>query len=314
MKIWVILRNTYHEIVRQPIFYLLIGIFGALIFLSQYITFFAFGEELSMMKEMAITSTALCGLLLALFASTTVVSDELENKTVLALLTKPVYRSEFILGKFLGIAYAVLLVVLFFSLLFTLTLWMKEGLSSYSTPRDYQKFVQKRQEMLLKDQHFPSITAQERFLHEQRGLPEQLFARYTQEYVQIFFYEELLLVYQGIFLVFIQILLLSSFSLMVSCFFSPFVTVISCFSLFVLGHLWEYLETLLHQFSSLGILLASFLSCCIPNLEYFNLSWAISVQKTIPLSYLFYVTSYGFFYMSLSLILTMVLFQNREVL
>lgn len=303
MKIWAILRNTYREIVRQPIFYFLVCVFGALIFLSQYITLFAFGAEISMMKEMVIASIALCGLLLALFASTTVITEEIENKTVITVLSKPVYRNEFILGKFFGILYAIFLVILFFSLLFTLTLWMSKASSSFFTFRDYSKFVEKSwQDVSLNPQ---KLSMDEAAL--------ALKSTYLSQYLFKFFQEDLVAVYKGIFLTFIQIILLSSVSILASCVFSSVVNVAICFFVFILGHLWEYTVSLLVEFP-LGAFFAKILSWFIPNLEYFNLSWAISVNKPIPFSYLVNVTCYGFLYTMIALMGAMFLFKDREVM
>ncbi|MEK7483521.1 MAG: ABC transporter permease subunit [Planctomycetota bacterium] len=310
-KIWAILRNTYHEIVRQPIFYFLVGIFSILLFLSQYLTLFAFGAEISMMKEMAIASITLCGLLLALFSSTTVITEEIENKTVITVLSKPIYRYEFILGKFFGIVYALFLVVVFQTFLFTLTLWMSNESSSFFSLRNYYDFVQSssRVEFVLAKSDTPDSSN----LPLLEEAAQQFQWKYVAHYLSKFFLENLSAVYKGIFLSFVQIILLCSLSIMMSCFFSTIVNVVFCFFIFVLGHLWEYTANLLHQFP-FGRWIATWFAWLVPNLEYFNLSWAISINKPIPGDYLLYVTSYGLLYTSITLLVAIFLFKNREVM
>ncbi len=74
--------------------------------------FFAFGEEARMIRDMAISTITVGGLLTGCLASSILVAGEFEKQTVLAVLCKPVSRGYFILGKYLGILSATCLLVL----------------------------------------------------------------------------------------------------------------------------------------------------------------------------------------------------------
>ena len=106
MKIRAIAINTFREGVRQPVFYVLIALGAVLLPLSAYFTLFSFGEEARLVKDMGLATIALFGLLIALFTSSSVIADEIDKKTVLTVLCKPVSRVEFVLGKFFGIVTA----------------------------------------------------------------------------------------------------------------------------------------------------------------------------------------------------------------
>jgi len=143
MKLLAIAKNAYRESVRQPIFYLLLMISAFLIYLSPFLTFFAFGEEVKMIKDMGLATLTICGLLLALFSSSTVIAEEMEKQTATTILTKPISRNQFILGKFLGIIGSILLAILILTLIFILTLYQVEKKISFSIlPGTFMVYLQ----------------------------------------------------------------------------------------------------------------------------------------------------------------------------
>ncbi len=104
--------SSFREIVRQP-FYYIIFLSGCFIILMSFaFTFFAFGEEARMIRDMAISTITIGGLLAGCLASSVLVAGEFERHTVLAVLSKPVSRAHFILGKYFGILAATFLLVL----------------------------------------------------------------------------------------------------------------------------------------------------------------------------------------------------------
>lgn len=123
MRLLALAKNAYKESVRQPIFYQLLLISALLIYLSQFMVFFAFGEEAKMIRDMGLATVTVCGLLLALFSSSTVIAGELEKQTATTVLTKPLGRNQFVLGKFLGIIGSVFLALFILTLIFILTLY-----------------------------------------------------------------------------------------------------------------------------------------------------------------------------------------------
>lgn len=126
MKIYAIAANTFKEGVRQPVFYLLVGLGTVLMLLSVYFTLFSFGEEDKLVMDMGLATIALFGLIIALFTSSGVIADEIEKKTVLTVLCKPVNRFQFVLGKFLGIVGAALVAMLILAVALSFALYLHE--------------------------------------------------------------------------------------------------------------------------------------------------------------------------------------------
>ncbi len=103
--------SSFREIARQPFYYIILFSGCFIILMSFAFTFFAFGEEARMIRDMSISTITFGGLLAGCLASSILIAGEFERQTVLAVLCKPVARVHFILGKYLGILAATFLLV-----------------------------------------------------------------------------------------------------------------------------------------------------------------------------------------------------------
>ena len=102
-KVAAIARTTAKEAMSQPLFYVLltIGVFGLVLF--PFIPYNTLGEDIKMVKDEGLTLIMVVSIILALWTASVSIADEIEGRTALTLLSKPVGRRQFILGKFLGI-------------------------------------------------------------------------------------------------------------------------------------------------------------------------------------------------------------------
>jgi ABC-type transport system involved in multi-copper enzyme maturation permease subunit len=105
---------TAKEAIGQPLYSLLIGIGIVACVAFIYIPYNTFGEDVKMLKDSGLTTIMVLGIIFALWTSSTSIADEIDGKTALTLLSKPISRRQFILGKFLGIIWplALLFIVL----------------------------------------------------------------------------------------------------------------------------------------------------------------------------------------------------------
>jgi ABC-type transport system involved in multi-copper enzyme maturation permease subunit len=110
--------TTAKEAFSQPLFYVLltIGIFGLILF--PFVPYNTLGEDIKMVKDEGLTLIMVLSILLALWTASVSIADEIEGRTALTLLSKPVGRREFILGKFLGILVPVAVMFLILGALF----------------------------------------------------------------------------------------------------------------------------------------------------------------------------------------------------
>ena len=102
---------AFREGIRQPMFLLLMG--GALIALlvSLVLPYFTFGEDYKMMYELGFDIITFASLVFACIAASMFISEEIEGRTAVTLLSKPVSRFDFLVGKFAGILMAAFLML-----------------------------------------------------------------------------------------------------------------------------------------------------------------------------------------------------------
>ncbi len=113
--------NTFRESIRQPVFGIILLVAFGMIILSPVYTLFTLMESPKLIKEMGLATILLAGLLIGAFSAGNVVSEEIENRTALTVLSKPVDRIEFVIGKFVGVALSLVLAAYVLPVVLSLT-------------------------------------------------------------------------------------------------------------------------------------------------------------------------------------------------
>jgi hypothetical protein len=106
-RVWALALSTAKNEMAQPLYLLLLGIglFGVLLF--GIYPFNTLGDDIRLLKDSGVTMIMVLGMLQAVWSAGTTVSDEIEGRTALTVLSKPVSRRSFVLGKYAGIMLAV---------------------------------------------------------------------------------------------------------------------------------------------------------------------------------------------------------------
>ncbi|MBI3270954.1 MAG: hypothetical protein HYZ53_18270 [Planctomycetes bacterium] len=149
-RVLIIAAATYREAGRQPILYIVTGFFAVLIYLSRWLTLFSFHvrEELNMIREMGIASLTVSGIMTSVVLAALAITSDVERLTTLTILSKPVHRSQFLLGKYVGILWTVFLSSAFLTLSLVYTLWEKEGSRNMIEATDYLELNENRERRL----------------------------------------------------------------------------------------------------------------------------------------------------------------------
>ncbi|HTW93622.1 MAG TPA: hypothetical protein VMD30_02435 [Tepidisphaeraceae bacterium] len=108
-RLLVITRYTFRETIVQPIFSLLLALTTAVLIIFRALPFFTLGEDTKMFKSVTLDVVLLAVLLITLFSASKSIFEEIEDRTMLTLMSKPVRRWEVLLGKYFGIILAALL-------------------------------------------------------------------------------------------------------------------------------------------------------------------------------------------------------------
>lgn len=104
-----IAHNTFTESIRQPIFVILVLLGALLMVLAPQLAAYTMEDDNKMLIDMGMSTVFGVCLFLSAFTATGVFSNEIENKTVLTVVSKPVSRPLFVIGKYVGISVAIAL-------------------------------------------------------------------------------------------------------------------------------------------------------------------------------------------------------------
>ena len=119
-KISAISLSTFKTEIGQPLFMLVLLLGAVFVVLSIYVPYNTFGEDIKMYKDSGLTLIRVLAIFTAIWAASKSVSEEIEGRTALTVLSKPVGRREFIIGKFFGISTAMALLFIALGLWFVI--------------------------------------------------------------------------------------------------------------------------------------------------------------------------------------------------
>ncbi len=102
-RIWAIASNGFREVIRDRVLYL-IGFFALLLVLAlQLLPEVAATTEDKIFLDFGLAAISILGVVVAIFVGTNLINKEIDKRTVLVLIPKPLNRAEFIIGKHLGL-------------------------------------------------------------------------------------------------------------------------------------------------------------------------------------------------------------------
>jgi len=96
--------NTFREAVRNRVLYLLLLFALALIFSAMALGQLSLHEEARVTRDLGLGGISLFSVLIAIFLGVNLVYKEIDKKTIFALASRPIYRYELIIGKFVGMS------------------------------------------------------------------------------------------------------------------------------------------------------------------------------------------------------------------
>src|SRR5437660_7236283 len=111
-RVVAIARNAFREAVRDRVLYNLVVfallLIGGAVFLGEL----SAGQEAKIIVDLGLSATLLFGMFIAVFVGVGLVYKEIERRTLYAILSKPVSRGEFLLGKYFGLCLTLLVNVI----------------------------------------------------------------------------------------------------------------------------------------------------------------------------------------------------------
>ncbi len=123
-SIVVIAFNTFRENLRDKILYNLLFFALLLIGASVVLGGLTIAEQKKIVTDMGLAATNLIGVIIAIFVGIGLVSKEIERRTIYTIMARPISRTQFVLGKYLGLVLTLLINILIMLTVFLVTLWM----------------------------------------------------------------------------------------------------------------------------------------------------------------------------------------------
>ena len=121
-KLWGIASNSFTETIRQPIYGVILLVTVGLLVLNIGVSGYTLDDDNKLLKDLGLSTLLMAGLFLAAFSAAGILSREIDNKTVLTVISKPVGRPLFVVAKFLGLAAALGVAFYLTGIVFLLTM------------------------------------------------------------------------------------------------------------------------------------------------------------------------------------------------
>jgi len=128
-RVGVIAVNTLTEAIRQKVFIFLLIIGLVFIALAIFFAQYSLGEQeqLKFIKDTCLGVISVISTLIAIVGTAQLLPSEVENRTIYTILAKPVWRFEFLLGKFFGSLLLLTVSMVAMCMMFGAVLWIKEA-------------------------------------------------------------------------------------------------------------------------------------------------------------------------------------------
>jgi ABC-type transport system involved in multi-copper enzyme maturation permease subunit len=254
MKIRAIALNTFKEAIKDRILYLVFFFAAVCLIFSRLLALLTVGDQMKIITDVGLAAISLFGALMAILIGTGLVYKEIDKKTIFSLLSKPIHRYQFLLGKFFGLILTLFVMLSLMAVIFLLILFL------HTFQVEWRMFV-------------------------------------------------------VIFLIFIELSLVTSVAILFSTFSTPILSSIFTLAFYLIGHFAWGLETLITKIQSGFLkLLAQIFYTLLPDLENFNYKTEIVHHLPIPANAFFLSTLYGVVYTVFILALATFIFRKRDFL
>lgn len=310
---------AFRESCRQPMFWLIVSGATALIWLSVAIPYFTFGDDYKMMKQIGVDVVMLSAVLFGVLAASTSISEEIEGRTAVTLMSKPVNRRQFLIGKFLGILMACVVMTMLLTWVLTPALRaMREfdPINNTADPSDpYGVPSDKVVDPMTFEAQRTVVPVFEKLVPAGLG---RAITRGTG-----LWFSDVLAHTLGTVLGFGQVTILVAIASALATRLTFVVNVVVCLMVFFLGHLAPVIVQVTQQAQGggVGVGLVGFLGrlfdVLLPSLESFNMGRAIIRESPLALwefaGYVFTVFGYSLIYTGIALFVGLLLFEDRDL-
>jgi ABC-type transport system involved in multi-copper enzyme maturation permease subunit len=268
-KVGAVAWVTAKEALFQPLFTILtlVGIFALFIFLL--IPYNTLGEDIKLVITQGLTVVKLISAFLAVWTASTTISEEIDGKTALMALAKPLSRRNFIIGKYVGVMIAVTLIFLILGTFFLNTVSYKVVYDARESSKDIPTAIDCAQAV----------------------------------------YDIL----PGLALAYLETIILAAVAIAISTRLPLLPNLTITLFIYLLGNIVPVIVQ-----SSVGqlpmvVFIANLVSAFLPCLDHFSMETAVAMGKTVSWAYVLLAVGYAALYCFAALIVSLLLFEDRDM-
>jgi ABC-type transport system involved in multi-copper enzyme maturation permease subunit len=266
---------TAKECRGQMLFPAIIAFGVVAIGMATFLPFNTFGDDIKVMKDTALMAMLVLSIVLAVVSSSISISDELEGRTALTVLSKPISRRQFVVGKWLGVLSTVAIAYLVMGAIFLV-----------------------------------AVSYKVKFEAREMALPPPKWERCQAEMLQSV---------PPLVLAFFETVVLTSISVAVSMRLAMIPNLLICATIYVVGHMMPLIVQSGVGKVPIVAFVGQFLSTVLPVLEHFNIQAGIASGRdavmTVAqwLDYLGWAGAYCLLYSGIMLLVSLLLFEDRDL-
>ena len=304
--------NSFRESLREPVYCLML--LAALLLIGHYpsAAIFVFSEQLKLVVDSSMATGLLFGLIIAVLCASNTVAREMRNGTVLLLLSKPVSRWSFILGKIIGVSAAAALFTMLCNLGCVISVFVATDQFRFEMPLYFGflgviaggAFIGMLANF-LRGSSFPEVCTYALTVLVTAFALSLLRFKTPPDIVLSDLCKALLLVN-------FAVVAMATIAVVMATKLDVVPNMCVCTAIFFMGLLSNYLFQRQTDSALLNQVLTVFYSI-FPNWQFFWLVDAVAVKKHIPLSYVGMSALYMALFVILASLWAVVLFQNKEV-
>jgi hypothetical protein len=299
---------AYREAWRQPTFWLIASAGCVATWFAVYLPYFTFGDDFKMFKHIGYDIIMLAALLFGLLASSMSIAEEIEGRTAITVMSKPITRRSFLLGKFLGVLMACGAMSLLMLNNFNAAVeWMPE-LDQINKDRTVEPMTEQAKELV--------VPAFERLVPS--GAPKVIAQGMGR------WFAELAVNGLGLGLVFGQVMILVAVATALATRLPFVVNLVIVLFVYLFGNLAPVVVRVSQQSGDgnpvakrLVGFLAQLFDTLLPALEFFNMGPAIIRDTPLDLwafaGYVVTVFGYALIYTAIALVVGLLLFEDRDL-
>jgi len=268
-KVGAVAWVTAKEALFQPLFIILtlVGLFALFVFLL--IPYNTLGEDIKLVKSQGLIVVKLFAAFLAVWTASSTIADELDGKTALMALAKPLSRTKFIIGKYVGVMIAVTLLFLILGTFFANTVSYKLVYDARESSKDVPTAIECAKTVYM-------------------ILPQLALA-------------------------YLEMIILAAIAIAISTRLPLLPNLTLTLLIYLLGNIVPVIVQ-----SSMGqipmvVFVANIVSMVLPCLDHYNMETAISMGKSVPWLYVGYAACYAGLYCMAMLIVSLLLFEDRDL-